>query len=684
MSRPDVLPSDPAAPAPAGPESRVRRVLVCGHTSFAAQGLVDRLARAGHAVTCFSRGEPARAGNVVTGPVLEMHENPFLDAPFDTVINYVLLKDEGTEPNLRYVRALIEFCRGHGVGHLIHVSSVSVYCGSVRIVTEDAAVERDPARKGSYGGLKVATENCLAEHLAPSTRLTVVRPGFILGRGVVSPIVGMAVRLPGDRLLLLGSKRNTVPLISRDLVNEALARLVAGPPGAARESVLLVDRDSPSRREYLEACCRLLGAGRGVTSRPVWLWRLAGWGGELLARTLRLGVRVNRLIAGACRVQRFDAAASEKRLGMSFKTDWRALLRESLDAQEPNFVVPPKAIGPGSLPFDGVAYVGFGRIVRQKHLPALRRLGYGGGVEAFDVRDFEDEDGHKVRAVGGARLAGRGLAVVATPGPSHTAALACLAAWQGPVLVEKPLCYSRGDLGRWLAFAASRGGRVYVCHNYRFKRNVLEMTDALAHFNPGRLHHVHVDFQSPPVAAERAAWARREREARTLLMDYGVHFLDLACMWGQGPWQAGNTRHKLDARGHTALIEGRLGSDAYSVSFLLRQGFMPRRARLTFTFQNYLVSLGFFPDTCAVQMSDDGPAFHRREARASTRATLRKIADRLLRRDSDASHAAVYAALAAESAAASGLRVEALRGFYGALFEVAGAVYGEAPCATPP
>ena len=109
---------------------------------------------------------------------------------------------------------------------------------------------------------------------------------------------------------------------------------------------------------------------------------------------------------------------------------------------------------------------------------------------------------------------------------------------------------------------------------------------------------------------------------------------------------------------------------------------MPRRARLTFTFQNYVVSLGFFPDTCALQMSNDNPAVHRQEARASMRATLRKIADRLLGRDSDTSHAAVYSALAEGSEAASGLRVEAMRGFYDALFQVSNAVYGEASCAT--
>lgn len=659
-----------------------QRVLVCGHRSFASHGLIGQLVDAGHAVTCFTRGDVRREGNVVYGPALQLHENEQLAGPFDVVVNYILLKDHGIDENIEYVRSLTEFCRTREVKHLIHISSVSVFDGSARRVTETSAVERDPTKKGSYGALKVATENYLVEHLGHATLLTVLRPGFILGPGVISPIVGMAFRLPWNRLLLLGSHKNMVPLITRDLVNAAVGRLVERPPGSCREFLLLVDSTSPTRREYLDACCRLLGVGLGVTSFPPWLWRVAGLGGEALARLVRLKIRVNRMIGGACRVQRFNANESEQRLGLRLSIDWPAALQASLDGQQPNFILPYDGLPCNAFQVDKVTYLGVGRIVRQKHLTAIQKLRYNGRVEAYDLHEFQDRSGLKVQAIDDARVCGSGLAVVATPGPVHHAALKHLSEFEGPVLVEKPLGYDSAEVDRWSDYAASRTAGVFVCHNYRFKANVKKMLDTVSRFNPGALLNVDLQFQSPPVANEQAAWLRNERRARTLLMDYGIHFLDLACMWWRGPWDVTDVRHQIDGHGDTSLIEGRLKSEAYTVNLLLRQGFMPRCAEVAFTFRNYQVKLGFFPDTCTVVMSNGNPFINWAETRNSAGATIGKVADRLLGRDHDESHATIYRAVTdATCNAAAGLRVENLRYFYEMLFAIGESVYDPGPLA---
>jgi hypothetical protein len=247
------------------------------------------------------------------------------------------------------------------------------------------------------------------------------------------------------------------------------------------------------------------------------------------------------------------------------------------------------------------------------------------------------------------------------------------------VLVEKPLCYTPDELAAWRAFAAQRPGRVLVCHNYRYKSNVSRMLAFLATHRPGALHHVHLDFSSPPATNDSVAWMRDERRARTLLLDYSLHFLDIACMFARpaAHWRIDHCRYQTNARGQTSVIQGGLSSE-YSVGLLLRQGFAPRRTRLMFTFQNYSVSLGFFPETFVPHMSNDSPWLYKREAKERGRATRRKILDKLLNRDSDKSHEAVLAAAGAAEETAAGLSVERVAPFYDVLFRLADRVYGPA------
>jgi len=266
--------------------------------------------------------------------------------------------------------------------------------------------------------------------------------------------------------------------------------------------------------------------------------------------------------------------------------------------------------------------------------------------------------------------------VVASPGPAHIEALPVLKATKGAVLVEKPLGYAEADIDAWVAFAAGRAMPVSVCHNYRFKRNVAAMLSHLAQFNPGPLRHVFVHFQSPPVANDSVVWLRDERKANTLLLDYSLHFLDLACMFTKAPWEVRTIRHQLNPRGETNLISGTFASESYDVSFLLRQGAAPRRTRILFVFHNYSVSLGFFPETFVPYMADDNPYLYILESNAIRRATMTKIRERIFSKNTDESHVRAYlAATDVNSDAGAGIRVEALQPFYRLLMALRSMVY---------
>jgi nucleoside-diphosphate-sugar epimerase len=649
------------------------QVLLCGHRSFAARGLESALAATGHEVTLFSRGPLERNGNVVTGPVEKLHENPHLQQSFDTVVNYIMLKDDAIEPNLVFADSLLRFCAERKVPHLVHISSISSYKASAQLIDEDAEVEPNPLKKGPYGAVKTATDHALLKNLPATVKLTLVRPGFVLGPGLINPIIGTAARLPWNRLLVIGNAQSVIPMIARDTVSEAIVQLVANPPAEKVEVINLVSANSPTRKKFLEACCRRLGIAEGVTAMPVPIWYAIAIGGEMVARAIGQGklAPYSKLVARLPR-QRFDATKSQRRLRMDFTTDWENLLAQSLDAQEQNYTLPPPPPARIEIRANEIAFIGFGRIVKQRHLPALKKHGFSGELRAYDLNASTVDD-VQVRAISDP-IEPADLFVVATPGPAHIKAIPLLANVPGTVLVEKPLCYSAQELDAFNDFAASRDKPLYVCHNYRYKKNVLAMTSHLRQFNPGRLRHATVHFRSPPVSNDGAAWLRNERAAGTLLMDYALHFVDIACMFGESAWQIDNIRHEINSQSQTSLIEGHL-SGAYSVSLLLRQGFGPRRARVVFDFENYSTALSFFPDTFAAYMADDNSWLYKREARANFRATVRKVADKLLSRDSDPSHAIVFAGAADNAEYVAPLKLERLRNFYQLLFGIAQRVY---------
>ncbi len=657
-----------------------QRILICGHRSFAAKELGPLLTRYGHQVTNFTRGRIGREGDTVRGPVEKMHENPHLAGPFDTVINYIILKDDDIAANERHMDSLLKFCSGTGVKHLIHLSSVSVYSAAAKVVTEDAPAETDPSRKGSYGALKVAQDNWLRNHHPDGLKITYFRPGFIFGPGMLDPIIGMGARLPGNQVLCLGGAGNRVSAITRELVDEALARTVAKPPEGKSQVVLVVDPNGPARKDYLTECCKRLGIGTHVVSLPKWFWLTAAAGGEVMIKFTGMKVSPWKVISNACREQRFDPRATEQRLDMKFNADWKTALTNSMDEQVPNFVWPYRPVEPETTRARRVNIIGYGGIIKQKHLPALKKLNFEGTIEAYDVKAGKDPNGQEIKAIEGSTLGAADLHIVASPGRFHNAAIPLLRPAQGAILVEKPLCYTEGELDEWLAFDTERRmqnkGGVFILHNSRFKPNVLAFMRHLQTYNPGRLISVDINYQSPSVGKHSPAWRRDERGSQTLLLDYSLHWLDLAMMFTRDAWTVKDLRWTMNKQGQTDLIEGRITSPQYAVNLCLRQGFIPKRCRVMFTFENYLCSLGFFPDTFVPHMSFDSWSLYKKESKANFRATFGKVVDKLTKKDSDNSHAVAMMGALGDPRVSECMTIGAMQNIYRGLFVLSKAVYG--------
>ena len=653
-----------------------RKVLLCGHRSFAAQGLMDVLRMNEHDVICFSRGPVGRNGDIVTGPVMELHDNPHLPKTCDTVVNYVLLHGESVETNLEYIKSLLNFCESRSVKHLIHISSCSAYKNSARYIDEDALIESDPRKKGPYAAVKAAQETYITANAPIGLKISHIRPGLIIANGMGGYIGGIGIRLPWNSIIGLGNARSQLPLITRDAVNKTVACLVNNPPEKNIESLLLASSPSPTRREYLHYCCEVLGVGTKVRFFPVSLWLTAAFFADCMARIIgqaKLGIYSK--VRSVCRFQQFNAKWSERRTGQSFSTDWPAEMSKVFDFQKKNYEIPDDS-KLESILANKVTYIGFGRIVKQRHLPSLKKIGFKGEIEAFDLRTGNDKNGQVIQDIKQAKLLSSDLVVVATPSTVHIEAIEHLKNVDGPILVEKPLGYNVEELNRWLDFARSRKDPVYVCHDRRYKQNVLDMMNFMRRYNPGKLNHVSVVFQSAPVNKDSAVWLRDERRARTLLLDYGVHQIDLSCIFGQGKPSLKNCRYELNAQGETCLIEGSAAFDNCTINFLFRQGINQRRTRLIYTFQNYSITLGFAPDIFVPHMADENFGLSWLEANASIRATVSKIRDKITGRESETSHAHVLQAALSENTDHP-LLIERLIPVYDLLFQISRSVYGE-------
>jgi nucleoside-diphosphate-sugar epimerase len=652
------------------------QVLLLGNTSLVATGLEERLRSNAIDVVTFRRGPVGEHGYTVTGSVFQLRSNPYLQRRFDAVVNFILLKDESLDQNVKFVNELASYIEDRQIPHLIHVSSISSYSDKTSLIIEGSPTESDPRKKGSYGSLKVATDLAVIERAHGRFALTLIRPGFVLADGLASPIVGMGIRIPANGLLVLGSANDTVPVIRRTDVHEAIVRILTRGPRSDLPVTLLADRNSPTRAEYLQWCSRELGISTWTLSFPRWVWLAAGVAGKAAAPMLPKTIDPWRVATSLTRIRRFDASLTEASLGLHIAVDWKSELRSAMAGQGSNVALPATAVQHSTPPKGRISIVGFGGIVKQKHLPALERLKHAGPIDAYDINAPLTWHNVKIQGIPSQRINDAILTIVASPGPAHVEAIPLLPQDHSAILIEKPLCMSGKELDDWIQFAGTRPGFTGVIHNYRFKSNVQGLLSLLKKRHPGRLLHAHVCFQSPPVSFD-VSWRRAERKARTLLMDYGLHFLDVATMFSRDQWLPSCVRYTVNHRGETDFITGTLQSSAYDVSFVLRQGFLPREASVRFVFQNYNATLSFFPDVLSVMMSGDDFGVQFGRAGALLRGMVSKVRDKLSSGDNDESHMSILGMAMQQPHSIEDLTVVQLAPFYRAVFALADMVYDE-------
>jgi myo-inositol 2-dehydrogenase/D-chiro-inositol 1-dehydrogenase len=179
----------------------------------------------------------------------------------------------------------------------------------------------------------------------------------------------------------------------------------------------------------------------------------------------------------------------------------------------------------------GLGIVGCGFVVRDRHLPALRRVP---DIAVAAIADVDpDARATVAAALGDVRRYPDATGVLHDPGVDAIAvcvpptahadvALAALDAGKH-VLVEKPLAHSLADADRIVERAASSTAKAVVGFNYRLHRFVLRARELIRAGALGQILSVSSVFTNTTVNG----WQRRRDLGGGAILDRAVHHFDL-------------------------------------------------------------------------------------------------------------------------------------------------------------
>ena len=192
------------------------KILICGATSFVANGFKELLATKGYEADTFGRAN---------GNYLEIDKSSSLAGKYLAVVNFAVMKGQSLDDNIAYMRALIEMCKAKGVKKLIHFSSIMVYNYHLGQLDENSPIETvaDTMMEG-YGKLKIAVDEYLNNvKIGLPFEVVMVRPGYVLADGRPAPFIK---RLPCGINVILGNKKSKQPIVRREDIHKALVKII--------------------------------------------------------------------------------------------------------------------------------------------------------------------------------------------------------------------------------------------------------------------------------------------------------------------------------------------------------------------------------------------------------------------------------------------------------------------------
>lgn len=194
----------------------MKKILICGATSFVAKGFKELLIQQGFDVDTFGRKD---------GSYLEIDKNPLLADSYEAVVNFAVLKDQNIEDNVSYMKSLVEMCKQKQVKKLIHFSSIMVYSYHLGKLDENSPIDTvaNTMMEG-YGKIKIACDEFLnSVKQSLPFEVVMVRPGYVLADNRPAPFIK---RLPCGVSVILGNKKSRQPIVKREDIHLALLKVI--------------------------------------------------------------------------------------------------------------------------------------------------------------------------------------------------------------------------------------------------------------------------------------------------------------------------------------------------------------------------------------------------------------------------------------------------------------------------
>lgn len=203
-----------------------------------------------------------------------------------------------------------------------------------------------------------------------------------------------------------------------------------------------------------------------------------------------------------------------------------------------------------------IGVVGCGEVAVRFHLPAVARSQHATLAAVVDsdagrASEIARRFGARYALVDYRDLVGRvDAAVVATPNHLHASVTGRLLQDGIDVMCEKPIACTVNEAREMIAAARSGPGRLTVAHNCRFTPAMQEAKRLVDAGYLGALEEMSGAFGAPLGAwkARTDFRGRRELAGGGVLIDLGIHLIDLAC-WMFGEPVAGLSYEGSDALG---------------------------------------------------------------------------------------------------------------------------------------
>jgi nucleoside-diphosphate-sugar epimerase len=187
--------------------------------------------------------------------------------------------------NVRGLEFLARAAMAARVRRFVHVSSITVHGTNVR----GAADENSPLRTepNPYSRSKVAGEKLLQRMIQDEDApVTIVRPGWIYGPRDTASFARIARMIAQDRMAMIGSGENHLPLIYASDAAEGILRAAQAEQAKGR-AYLLVNDEPVTQCDFLAAIAAELGVPAPSRRIPYGLAVMLGALAENVARLAR-------------------------------------------------------------------------------------------------------------------------------------------------------------------------------------------------------------------------------------------------------------------------------------------------------------------------------------------------------------------------------------------------------------